>query len=1104
MESRIQEITPALLEDLYLLKREVASEKLTRLFDGELMELCIQTRFPKQVSRFISACLASRGLLDTGAGARCFFIRDKETWGELCAPEHPSEQILIAEPELDFEAARSELLPMARSRGHAVIYSMVNPRPDTTDVVVLIEPRDYEVKEVLERHGFSRPEAEKFAKQCNGNVYLLTRRLMGTPDRPGWLTETSTYHFRCLALLGGWDDASSADQQAVAKITGEPYDSWASRIYPLTRQNDPPLLLEGRMFRPVSRYEYWQLLAPQLTEADLSRFEVAAKDVLAQNESEEVLGRETFTMPEEESARKPCYSAALREGIVETLALLTANGSTLNCPPNLAKNLADDVVYNLLHEQDWTRWASLGGLLPRMAEASPSWFLKALEDALNDPESSSIERLFAEKDNWLVSRSYHPHLLWALEVLAWHSDHLNRVCLILSQLAKFQISGNSGNNPIGTMTSILLPWLPQTLASIEARGTAVECVIEEDEDIGWKLLLSLLPKGQQSSTYNPRPVWQDWFPATWREGVTRADYHQQVSIYSELAVSLAVKDIKKLERLIGRWDKLPREIFDKVLEFLKSQKALELPEEQRFSIWQSLVGEVARHQKYADAHWSMSEEELSRLQVAAEVIKPKDPSIVSRRLFNSYDHELFETDDYQAERAKIAESRDKAIEEVISLHGSYGVIEMAKAVSQSGEVGAAAGRVAGPELDREFLPGLLAIDNDKVKDLIGGFVWSRYSQRAVDWLQELSLEAWEPELRIKFFSRLPFQPAVWRLAEEKLGEQASEYWNLIRPNAFQAGEAILEGAKKAMKYSRPDIAIDCICALLHEKNEVPIQLAADALSGHLKQTVDNQQVATYRLLEVLSFLQSSNDAPEETVCLIEFQYLALLDRHSNERPLFLERKLAKDPEFFHQIVTYCYRSEHKEDEQPVQDVALDPKKDLGVVEGQETLAKQSYLLLDSWSILPGTVTVTAMINETEFDIWFDEAKRLCEATGHWLIAQQQIGHCLVRVPPAHDEEGLKCSMLRLGHLLQLPLVAKAVNSQAHEHIRRGMTTELFNSRGVHGFSAGSEERRIAEEYRDHAARFDTAKLPRIATSLRGLAETYERDAEREVKRDPYR
>jgi hypothetical protein len=1117
MESRSQEVAPALLEDLYLLKREAASEKLGSLFDGDLMELCIQTRFPKQVSRFISACLARRGELQTGAGPRCYFIRDKEAWEQLCAADRPSGQILIAEPELDFEAARSELLPQARNRGHSVIYSQANPRPDTADVVILIEPREYDVREILERHGFSKPEAEKLAKQSNGNVYLLTRRLTGTPDRPAWLTETSAYHFRGMALLGGWDDASLADQQAIAKIIGEPYDSWAGRIYPLTRQNDPPLLLEGRIFRPVSRYEHWQLLAHQLTDADLRRFEAAAKEVLSQDENDVELERESFVPPAEVAGQKPHYSAGLREGIAETLALLAANGGSLDCTPNLSKNLVDGVVHDLLETEDWTRWASLAGLLPKLAEASPSWFLKSLEKSLADPGNSPIRRLFAEKENWLFSRSYHPHLLWALEVLAWHPDYLNQVCWILARMAKFELPANSGSNPVGTLTSIFLPWLPQTLASVEARGSAVECVIEEDEDTGWKLLLSLIPQSHQSSSYNPRPVWQDWFPADWREGVTHADYDEQVGIYSELAVALAVKDIKKLERLISRWNRLPREIFDKVLEFLKSAKALDLSVEQRYSVWEKLVNEVERHRKYANADWTMPEEELGHLEEAAEAIKPKDPALISRRLFNSYDHDLFESDDYDAERTKIATRRDEAVKEILALHGPQSVIEMAKSVSHPGEVGAAAGRVAGPELDGEFLPHLLGDLDGKVSDLIGGYVWSRYWRETQGWIEGLGLESWEAELRVKLFSRLPFHAAVWRLAEKTLAEKAVGYWNSIRPNTFQAGEDLLEATRKALEYFRPDIAIDCINALLHEKKEFPVQLAADALVGYLGQPDSTRQVDSYHLHRILGFIQSSPEAPEETVCQIEFHYLALLDRLSNGRPLFLERKLAKDPNFFHEIIGYCYRSEHKEDgPEPAPEVELEhgleqeqgtevasngaPSPD----ELKRALAKQSYRLLDVWSIPPGTDAVGTPINEAQFVAWFEEAKRLCVASGHWPIAQQQIGHCLVKGPHGFDEKGLKRAMRRVEELLQLSVVAKTVDSSDHEHIRRGMTTELFNSRGVHGFSAGAEERKIAEGYREQAARYDAAKLPRIATSLRGLAETYERDAERDAKRDPYK
>ena len=1059
------------------------------IFEGKLKELCLQTRHPKQLPMFINACLARRGELDSGAGIRCYLIRDRATWEVMCSVEQPAGLILIAEPELDFEASRGELLSQARKRDHAVIYTLANPRPDATDIVALIEPKEHEVRDVLKNHAFSPPQAEKLAAKSSGNIYLLTCLLTGTAGRPAWLTDESAYRFRGLALLGGWDDSSALDQEAITKVVGEDYAIWAGRIFPLTRQNDPPLLLEGRMFRPVSRYEHWQLLCPQLTDADLRRFAAMAKEVLGQDESEDELEEETFIASEKED-RPPRYSGELRETFAETLALLAAQGRLLDCTPNLAENLVDDVVRILLESQCWIRWASLSRLLPKLAEASPTSFLGALESALAGPKESPIRRLFVDRDNFLFGRSYHPNLLWALETLAWWPDYLNRVCLILTQLALFKLPGNSGNTSLGTLTSIFLPWLPQTLAAVDARIAAVECVISEDLETGWKLLLTLLPQSHQSSSYNPKPAWRDWFPEDWTEGETRAAYRQQAKTYSELAVSLALEDALKIAQLIGRWGDLPRETSGKLLVYLRSDGALLLSEEQRYSIWEKLSSQVRRHRKYASFQWALPEDEVLRLEEAASAIKPTDPLFTGRWLFNSYDHDLFASDDYESETAKVAGRREEAVQEILALHGPAILTSMARGVSQPGQLGSAAARTAGLQLDCEFLPILLSGSDEKVEEFVRGYVWSRYWADSMIWIVSLDVRKWDLEPRIKFFSYLPFHARVWRLAEKELGSKAADYWNAIRPNVFQAQEDLLEAATKALEYARPEISVDCIHAMLFNKAEVSVELATAALEAWL-----------------LDFIQNSLEASEDRVAWIEFHCMALLDQFSSGRPLSLERKLACDPTFFHEIIGYCYRSRHGEigldEPAPDDEEEHTPKQEKEVDEHRRALATQAYRLLDAWSIPPGGDSVGIAINEADFVAWFEKTKELCEASGHWQVAQHQIGNCLMNVPGYHgDDGGEPAGMRKLEVLLQHPIIAKVVDSAAHEHLRRGMITELFNSRGVHGFSHGKDEIEIARKYREFAVRLDAQRLPRIATSLRGLAETYEHDAEREKKREP--
>lgn len=1077
METPVATLSPSLMQELFLLKREGAVEKVNSVFDGKSKELCIRTRYPKEVAGFISACLAQRGELESGVGSRCSFVRDKATWLSLCSPKSEPNQILIADPELDFDSARSELLPHARLRGHAVIFSLANPRPDSAEVVTLNEPSQFDVRELLKKHEYPAATAEQLAQQSNGNIYILTRLLTGTNDRPEWARGDLGYHIRCLALIGGWSDSSEMDRSALAEIVGEPYETWIQRIYPLTKREEPPVLLDGNLFRPISRYESWQQLGYLLTDSDLRRFQIAAEKILGKTFPELELSAEERHIAA--FKEKPdTFSMALRKGVAESLALLGGQGRNLECTPNLARGVAENVVFSLLTGADWKRWASLTSVMPQIAEAAPTIFLDAVDEALLDLESSPLKEVFGAYEGSIFGRNYHCGLLWALEVLAWCPDYLSRVSVVLTRLAHFPLPQNAGNNPTATLRSIFLTWLPQTLASVDARRAAVEKVIDEDLEVGWKLLLGVLPENHQIGSYNQKPAWRDWFPRDWSEGTTRSTMFKQVQIYTELAVNIAMGHLDKLTELISRWDHLPREIFQRVLDHLESPEARALPNEERFVLWEKLISEISHHRKYAESDWAMPEEEIQRLERAALAIIPDDPVIVHQRLFNSYDYDFYVTDNYAEEEKALATRREEAVIEVIAKCGLPRVLQMAAAVNHPTELGSALGRIGSPELDEFLLPRYLDDIEGSLIDLVRGYVWSRYFKATIAWVEEVSVETWTPVQKGLFFSYLPFAADVWRLAEKRLGSASSEYWSRIRPNPYQARGDILEAAEKSLANKRPEIAIDCLNALKHENRPIPTTLATEAVKQFLTSPPALGRVDQYHLLEFIKYLQSAPDVAVDDMTWIEFQCLGLLDRFSGGSPLFLERRMATEPSFFHEIVKICFRSERDRD------------KPLELDEQKKGLAEQAYRLLHNWHTPPGTTT-DQEIDECAFSAWIESTRLLCEESGHWSIAQQMIGHSLMYHPAG------------LEGMLKYPAVASCLDAPEHEHMRRGLTTELFNSRGVHGFSGGKDELDIARSYRSHADHFDLAKYSRIATSLRGLAEGYERDAERDSKRDPF-
>lgn len=168
----------------------------------------------------------------------------------------------------------------------------------------------------------------------------------------------------------------------------------------------------------------------------------------------------------------------------------------------------------------------------------------------------------------------------------------------------------------------------------------------------------------------------------------------------------------------------------------------------------------------------------------------------------------------------------------------------------------------------------------------------------------------------------------------------------------------------------------------------------------------------------------------------------------------------------------------------------DDRKGAEPTEQQRNIATNAYRLLHEWQTAPG-VNDDNSFDTAAFSHWLKEVKKSSAESGHLRIAMNYVGQVLPHVPP--DADGLW-----IHHS-----VAEALNAKDAAEMRSGFTCKLMNMRGVHGFSAGKEEREIAAGYRKKAEALEQHSYSRFATAMRELAEDYEREAEREAARDPY-
>ena len=77
------------------------------------------------------------------------------------------------------------------------------------------------------------------------------------------------------------------------------------------------------------------------------------------------------------------------------------------------------------------------------------------------------------------------------------------------------------------------------------------------------------------------------------------------------------------------------------------------------------------------------------------------------------------------------------------------------------------------------------------------------------------------------------------------------------------------------------------------------------------------------------------------------------------------------------------------------------------------------------------------------------------------------------------------------------VVAAALNAREADDMRDGYRTGTYNARGVHWVDpTGKPERELAEQFRSKAEEIENAGFQRFAVTLRGLADGYDREAER--------
>lgn len=1068
---------PPLRQDLFLANRDGAREKIEEVFLGTIPQLKLETHFPDQAADFVAAYVANmEAEAKADALGRSIIVSGVDAWSSITALSEP--HILVADFDLE-DSVGTKLLEKARKADHAVIFSGMPggiPHPHRAS---LPNPTDQQVVEALKTSGYSGERARVLAQKSNGNLSSLLRCLQNLSLMPEWAQEIDAAELAIAELLGTWDERSGADKSVAEKLSGKAYGEWIGKMREISLRPGTPLTHREGVWKFVPRYEGWYALGPRLFDEHLDRMLNAAVEVLREQDP-------ALEMAADERhlagirGKVLSHSHFLRNGLAESLAILGSHPRALtSCSFGKAETTAILAVRRILEDADWEQWASLNDVLPLLAEAAPEEFLDAVTDALGaDP--CPFDAVFAQERPGITGRNYLTGLLWALETLAWDPEHLTRVVVLLGELAARDPGGNWGNRPASSLSTILLPWFPQTVAPVAKRQAAVSTLLREYPDVAWDLLMSLLPQAHQISLTTRKPAWREIIPPDWSEGSTNRDYWEQVAAYAELAVSAAKQDRSKLATLIDDLIKLPPPAREQIVSYLGSEELASLPQEERLPIWSELVDLVSKHRKFAGADWAMNPEELSRISAAANGLAPESPVLRHQHLFTDRDFDLYEEKgSYQEQLQKLEGRRRGAIKEVYSYGGLEAVLEFAQAIISPGRAGFAFGVVAATEDESEILPNLLESESRSLSQFAGGFIWGRYDARGWQWVDSLGTSQWTASQRAQFFAYLPFTQETWGRAAQSLGGDESLYWSKANTNPYQAGDNLELAIDRLLENGRVREAIWCIERLIHDEQPFNSHQAVRVLQAVLGKADVIVPNDAFAIVYIIKALQDSPNTSPDDLAQIEWSFLPLLDEQYDASPKFLEQKLADDPDYFCSIIRLIFRS--KNEERPVEESS----------EQQQSIAANAFSLLSRWKTPPGSRKDQTFDGDT-LNVWLERVKASCAESGHLKVALQHVGSVLFYSPP--DPDGLW-----LHHS-----VAAVLNARDAEDIRTGFRMEVFNSRGVFWVDPEArEERNLANNYRTKADEVEARGYHRLTASLREVAKSYEREAEKRRSNSPY-
>lgn len=1049
--------------------------KLLAALDQEAALIGVKASTKREAIAFIAAAASTA---PTGRPlSRTLIINTEDNFRSILTNADPL--ILIAQFD------NPDPLYRAIENGHHVLVPLGADDEFNMESIVLPAVDRNELVQSLIASGLTSDEAYMYTRESGLDLMSLRRLLAFPAYGAEWMSTQNVREIIPALLVGRWNEGYPGDTELLERLSEKNYKDYQKVLYPWLHLPNAPLKQIGRKWRLTSPLDLWSSLSSRLTKKDLEVFQECFQ-LAYESENSHIDDEADKGLLSTSSSQERRYSYWIREGLAQSLILISGIGKVKSHHIGDAQRWVDAIIEKLLYNADESVWLSVHKELPLLAEASPRSFLNAVRDSLSSP-NPAIMRLFKEEEGFWSKRSHHLELLRALEGLAWLPEYLQESSSILLTLAKLDPGGSLDNRPMNSLVNIFHPWIYQTLGSCSEKINTLKSLVDQDLEVSWDLLVKLFPHSEVVSNLTYRMRWRMFKENT----APTYDPQEIATMFSELTDMLVSQypiDDKRLSELVAAVARkeIGSQNRDRIL-----RRCLEVAggiSQKEHQAWNRLRAILSRHRLYADTDWALTEEELAPFQELYSQLQPKDVIERSIWLFNDEfpaivvppSRTIDPLKQHQERVVQIKLTREEAARELIHQVGLDKTIELRKLVKRPRTLGRALAAVLTSSDDIQRIYECLE-DDDSLIEFTHGFIYERPEHRDLQQLQILVQDLQKAGLSTRAIANALVGGAqnkeLWDYIDSLSEEVQQEFWRRIQPLCIP----ILDGdlvsyIGKLVQHRRFYSAIDVAWLGL---DHLPSKLIVDLLrQAATKEASEPGRIDQATIGILFRTLNERQDVEPSTMLELEILYLEqLMYKGAGIGAPHIEAELAHNPESFVQLLEWLYLPK---------DPSLLEKEYEGLSEEQrQNSARRAYLVLDTWTKIPG-MREDKSIDAEALWAWVDEVRCLAERRNRIEVADVEIGHILARYPLG----SLEGSEESIFHTIE------RINTK---EIKEGYSIKLFNQQGVTirgAFDGGDIERHRAEFFGGLAQKTRRA-YPNVSKIYQDLEVWYLRQAHRE-------